>query len=141
MAAVGVASCLLSGSVLSSSGMMFVLQGMVQVLPAVLHDLRDPLLDEALHHGKRSLTEREELIPHIPAVSAGAEVRNVAGLSYTTSRAFIFPSRGCSWASHSVLAALVDPNLLVHLKAAMLCRSKDAAGEPPLRVSSASNCV
>ncbi len=57
-------------------------------------------------------------------------MRNVAGLSYTTSRAFIFPSRGCSWASHSVLAALVDPNLLVHLKAAMLCRSKDAAGEP-----------
>jgi len=53
-------------------------------------------------------------------------VRNVAGLSYTTSSAFIFPSRGCSWASHSALAALADPNPLVHLKAAMLCRSKVA---------------
>ena len=67
----------------------------------------------------------EDYCPRM-TVSAGAEVRNVAGLSYTTSRAFIFPSRGCSWASHSVLAALVDPNPLVHLKAAMLCRSKVA---------------
>ena len=58
------------------------------------------------------------------AVSAGVEVRNVAGLSYTTSSAFIFPSRGCSWASNSVLAALLSPSPLVHLKAARLCRSK-----------------
>jgi len=59
-------------------------------------------------------------------VSAGVEVRNVAGLSYTTSSAFIFPSRGCSWASNSLLAALVSPRPLVHLKAARWCRSKVA---------------
>ncbi len=60
------------------------------------------------------------------SVSAGVQVRNVAGLSYTTSSAFIFPSRGCSWASNSILAALVSPSPLVHLKAAGLCRSKVA---------------
>ncbi len=62
-------------------------------------------------------------------VSAGVEVvevRNVAGLSCTTSSAFIFPGRGRSWASNSVLAALVSPSPLVHLKAARLCRSKVA---------------
>ncbi len=58
------------------------------------------------------------------------QVRNVASLSYTTSSAFIFPSRGCSWASNSVLVALISPRPLAHLKAARLCRSKDAAGEP-----------
>jgi len=60
-------------------------------------------------------------------VSAGVEVvevRNVAGLSCTTSSAFIFPGSGRSWASNSVLAALVSPSPLVHLKAARLCRSK-----------------
>jgi len=59
-----------------------------------------------------------------------AEVRNVAGLSYTTSRAFIFPSSSRFWASNSAIAALVDTGPLAHLIAALLCRSKDAAGEP-----------
>jgi len=67
---------------------------------------------------------------YVILVSADVQVHNVAGLSYTTSSAFIFPSRGCSWASNSVLAALISPSPLVHLKAARLCRSKDAAGEP-----------
>jgi len=37
-----------------------------------------------------------------------------------------FQVRGCSWASNSVLAALVSPSPLMHLKAAVLCRTKVA---------------
>jgi len=51
-------------------------------------------------------------------------VRNVAGLSYTTSSAFIFSSRSRFWASNSAIAALVDAGPLVHLIAALWCRSK-----------------
>ena len=63
-------------------------------------------------------------------VSAGVKVRNVAGLSYTTSSALIFSSRRRFWASNSAIAALVDTGSLVYLIAALWCRSKDAAGEP-----------
>ncbi len=58
------------------------------------------------------------------------KVRNVAGLSYTTSSALIFSSRRCFWASNSAIAALVDTGSLVYLIASLWCRSKDAAGEP-----------
>jgi len=52
------------------------------------------------------------------------KVRNVAGLSYTTSSAFIFSSRRRFWASNSAIAALVDTGSLVYLIAALWCRSK-----------------
>jgi len=69
-------------------------------------------------------------------VSAGVKVRNVAGLSYTTSSAFIFSSSRRFWASNSAIAALVDTGSLVYLIAALWCRSKLAltpgAHQPPL---------
>ncbi len=42
-------------------------------------------------------------------------MRNVAGLSYTTSSAFIFSSSRRFWASNSAIAALVDTGSLVYL--------------------------
>jgi len=59
------------------------------------------------------------------------KVRNVAGLSYTTSSAFIFSSSRRFWASNSAIAALVDTGSLVYLIAALWCRSKLALTPAP----------
>ncbi len=63
---------------------------------------------------------------YVLRVSAGVKVRNVAGLSCTTSSAFIFSSSRRFWASNSAIAALVDTGSLVYLIAALWCRSKPA---------------